>query len=64
MLIDAGFGLPAWPQDTLSHIGPQPGLDGRGPKLCLCRCTSFPTNKWAVGTTNHREEGVIDLGTS
>lgn len=64
VLINAGFGLPTWPQDTLSHVGPQPGLNGRGPKLRLCRCTSFPTNKGAVGTTQHSEERVIDLGTS
>ena len=52
--------LPTWPQDTLSYIWPQP--DGRGPKLCLCGCTSFPTNK-GVGITS-REEAVVDLETS
>ena len=43
-----------------SYIGPQLSLIGRGLKLCLCRCTSLPTNKGLLGL-NRREEAVLDL---
>ena len=60
--------MPTWSQDTLGYIGPQLSLNGRGPKLCICRCTRFLIVQGAsfreLLGLNHREEVVLGLGTS